>query len=497
MTLQQFSGYLKKGLLRMIARKAFFTFLVSAYTNFQAFLFNFMFVRLWGFEEVGLITFVVSFVGLFSFLIDFQFSTAHTFYTTNNPNDGKNLGAYIIVKTVLSVILFFVVVGSVVLSGENFSSQTIVLILIVLLANIETIFAQIPLFSFRARLLIFKAEIPNIIAVTFGFIFRIFVLFLTRDIVLLTFSYVIISSLQLLVGIAIFRGIPISFPDVAHLKLYFRFTIPFLLSTSISMFLLYFDKILIGINFSDAILGQYFTLQSIANVFELFSKSIGTILLPLFSSFYVGTNLGEITRLIKRSERYLSLFLLPIIIMGLTFGITVLELIYGRSFGITAPLFAIFILVQFLSSINRPYVFSVVGAKKTSLAATITIIESIIKLILLLVSVQFGVVAVGISLLIASIIQSIVWRIICKKYYNISINDKTFLHWLGAILMFIFMFNFNLLMQTFFIHSLISIFLSCILGFSFYLILMYIVKEFREEEYTMIINIFKLGRSKN
>ncbi|MGC9104745.1 MAG: oligosaccharide flippase family protein [Candidatus Methanodesulfokora sp.] len=172
-------------------------------------------------------------------------------------------------------------------------------------------------------------------------------------------------------------------------------------------------------SFSNFEIGNYYTALSLSSVLGIVASSIGSVMLPTFSSM-----LDEVERMLKLSVRYSSLLMVPLAVSVIIFSPDITRIFFGRRYTLT-PLYLSLLSANYLlvgvGSISIGPFFSSLG--KTGMNLLLTASNALFLLIFSLFLIRFGVPGL-IASQIASSFSSLLLGLLILKKFNASIELK-------------------------------------------------------------------------
>ena len=187
----------------------------------------------------------------------------------------------------------------------------------------------------------------------------------------LAMAYVFGISATLLVGLLFLRKYPISRPSLELGKSYFAFALPLVLLSIIGVLSVNVDKIMIGYFWTSTEVGYYFTVQQILNILLILSTAISTILFPTLSEYHATKSYDKIKQTTQLAERYISMVMIPPIVVIIVFVIPVINIMLSSAFLAAAPVLIALTIYTFILATRSPYLSLVSGINRPGLAAKV------------------------------------------------------------------------------------------------------------------------------
>ena len=487
-------------------------------------------------EALGMIGYALAFVGLFGALADVGFSQAHIKRVSEGKDLGTCIGTFITIKIVLIVLMVSVVLFSMFILrnffGVAFSDTTDLIIYIFILYYVFGYLVHIPISTFQGRGEMVKMQLATISESLVRVSFRMVVLFagvvIAGNIIVkapiewapflqplqelisqhavdcIAFTYVLGGVATFIVGIWLMRKYPISKPTRDMLKSYLVFAIPISL-VSVSMVVTKsVDKIMIGYFWTSVEVGYYFTVQQISQVIVVLSGSLAIVLFPSLSGYHSNGDYSVIKSLVHNSIRYISMFVVPIIVLICLFSKEIIIILLDSAFLPGSSTLVILSLFALVSALMIPYICLITGVDKPKIVAKIGILMCVSNVVLNLLFIPvtgvlstFGIYAMtGAAVAsLCSVVIGFVYTVYkANKLVKIGmINKHVLLHIISGTLSGIFiLFLMNFVTTMYWYHIVIAS-VICILVYFGILIQ---INEFTKKDYRFFLDTINLGKMK-
>ncbi len=459
--------------------------------------------RLMGPGALGILGFGMGFIGLFGFLSDFGFSSAHV----KRVSEGKDLGAcngtFATVKIVLSIIL--VIVGFIaIFVWKNFLHKQLtsyeelvisVLLIYFALDNISTIFVT----TFMAQKNTAIQQIINVLGKTILSIVIITFAFMGFNALGLAFAYVISAFSMAAIGFFFFRRLPLSRFSRDYFNSYFQFALPLMLVSWFSILSL--DKVLIQAYSSTEEVGFYYGIQQIIQAPLIISGAVLILLFPTVSEFHAKNDYDNIRFYTLLAERYLSMITVPLSVFMFLYAEPLVIFLLSDKFAPAAPIFRIMSLIPLIASINRPYTAQIHGLNRPDIEAKINIVSIILNVILNIILIPkhiLGIEMLGLGALGASIglvsswgFSLIAYRVYSYKLTGTNLNAHILKHMLSSFIALFLISFFNIQPLSLFTTGIMVAIYAII-----YLIILVFIKEIKKEDVLLFLDTLNLAKMK-
>jgi O-antigen/teichoic acid export membrane protein len=315
--------------------------------------------RVAGPEVVGTIAYATAYVSIFLFITGL-FGSAHIKLVSEGQDQADCNTTYSWLLGGSVAIYFLVVLGTYLMQkyalqfdfdGNNPEK----VILIILMATVISAVYSYSETLFVARTEQVRSNLPNLMKAFVNHTLRIIV-------VILGFGAVALASVNLLSVIII---LPVVFFFLRkmefgkfnfHLaKKYIFIAIPAFLIVITNSLMTYSDKLILGYFSNAREIGIYTAAFSIGGMLILLGNTAGTVFFPLFSSLLSKNDLPQVKNKIKQFERFIFLFVLPLIITLSLFSYPVIITLLGSKYEESAPIFKLLVFSSFFIIWGMPY----------------------------------------------------------------------------------------------------------------------------------------------
>lgn len=317
--------------------------------------------RVAGPTVIGIVAFGFSYAALFTFISDMNLGVAHIKLVSAGEDIGSCNSTYAILRALatifcvfFSIATFFLLEGLKVLTLENKHQVYVVFICIFITALSSLI--RIPLDTFIAKMQIAK---KNAILLLQGLGTNV----LKVTVVLCGFGALAISLSNLCVVVSVFvcaaylfTKYPFSRIDVDMAKKYLAIAIPTLLgATIIPTIILYADTLMLRCLTDARQVGFYSVALKISSFVLLLVNSSGIIFFPLFSGYITKGHYGELEKKVIKFERFIHLFMVPLVIFFVLYASEIIKIILGSSYSLSVNTLSIAMIAALISVLAQPY----------------------------------------------------------------------------------------------------------------------------------------------
>jgi len=517
----------------MIARKSFLIVSTQFFTRFLGWIGLVILAKLWGGfapEALGIIGFAMAFLALFSVIGDLGFNSAHVKRVSEGKDLGACLGTFATIKLLLTGLMVLVVFAALFiwkkLLGGDFSDATTesiiyVFILYYIFANLRHIARH----TFRGTQEIAKRETASIFEGLVKAILMILVAvagvsiinvniappirwpsFLTpvqqflaeHAVGSLAMTYVFAVMTSFLVGVWFLRKYPLKKPNWEIFKSYFSFALPTMLLSAIGIISVNVDKIMIGYFWTSREVGYYFTVQQILIMITILYTSVSAVLFPTISKYHSSKNFEKIKETTHLAERYISMVMIPPMVVIIVFIIPVINIMLNNAFLPAASVLVTLTIYAFLFGLRMPYISLIIGSNRpditAKIGATICITNIILNYLFIpkwgLLS-SFGIngpTGAAIATVISCFVGFIAMRIAAKRLTGITLlQSHTPRHIVAGLVMAGVMYYISYLFVP--IVGWYHLVGLALLGLAIYLGVLYMLKEFKKQDLDFFLNM--------
>lgn len=520
----------------MIGRKS--ALIVSSHliSNVLAWISLVILAKMWGVfatEALGIIGFALSFISLFNIVTNLGFNSAHIKRISEGKELGGCLGTYatikvILVSLMLLLVFCFIFIWKNVLNKEFYDATTesVIIVMLVYTALIEL--RYIALKTFKGTKEAAKLQITDIFLNIFKVPLTILVVLagvsisggssippaidwpvflqpiqrFLADHALgsLAMTYVFGALGSFFVGLWLLRKYPWKKPSWKYFKNYFVFALPMSLMAILAVVTTNISKVIIGFYWTSIEVGYYFSMERILLFVTILSTSVSYILFPTISGYHSSKKYDAIKNKVHLSIRYISMVMVPPIILIIIFARSFISIFLSDAF-LPATYVLIFLLIwAFISGITIPYSNSISGMNKPNITAIIGVSVCLTAIIFNFLLVpkdgllsSFGIngaVGAAVATTLSVTVNFIGSGLVARKLAGIKIfQTHTPKHFLAGLIMGFLLYSIAFQTDLFPIIRWYHLFFFAALGLSVYLSVLYLLKEFKKDDFYFFFDI--------
>ena len=517
----------------MIAKKSLLIVTSRFFTRFIGWIGLVVLVKFWGGfapEALGAIGFAMAFLALFNIIADLGFSRAHVKRISEGKDLGTCIGTYAAIKLVLTGLMVTVVFAAIfiwknVFQGSFYDATTESVVIVFIFYYIFLSLRQIATVTFEGRREIAKQQITLIFegvvkvsllilvvlagvkiadlinispAVDFPEFLQPLQHFLAKNAVgSLAMTYVLGVLVSFFIGMWLLRKYPRKKPSWDLCKRYFSFALPITILSTITIISLNIDKMMIGYFWTSTEVGYYFTVQQVLQLLLIFQAAISAVLFPTFSEYHSNKNFEKIKQTAHLAERYISMVIIPPIVVIIIFVKPVINIMLSSAFLPAASVLVVLTVYVLIFSLRIPYASLISGVNRPDIAAKIggAICVTNVTLNYLFIPENgllypFGVngpTGAAVATVVSSLVGFFGVGLAAKKLTGIKfMQSHTPRHIIAGVVMAGVLYYINLLIPLVRWYHLIGFATA---GLGVYLGVLFMLKEFKKEDLTFFLDL--------
>ncbi len=454
-----------------------------------------------GAKVLGIVAFALAYVGLFQSFADLGFGDAHIKRVSEGKDFGICNGVYFTATFFLNVLMVIIVIATIfyskyILNKHFLSKEHEIVIYIILVSTVLGNFTMALMNTYSARMEFAKSNFASLIGKIVFVISRVFVAVLGLGVVLLAMSNILSALVTLILYLYMFKGYPIKMPTLEYFKSYFKFALPVMFLVFTNKYTENLDSVFIQYFCKTEDVGRFAAGFQIPMTLVFLTNSVSGIAFPAISKMYSKGNLSGIREFSRKTERYSSMILVPIILLLISFSKEITFILFGKDFMESTPdIIIVLSFVIYFQAISLPY-FSQIGATNhIKLAVILGIVISVINVGFSLICIPkelFGVTLLGLGA-VGAAMGTLISTIFAKMIYNITAyritgskqNYVILIHIISGVIMFFTMF---FLKSIFNPANWYNIPVIGIAGVIVYFSILILTKEFSRKELTYFLN---------
>ena len=499
----------------MIARKSLLIVFNNVVGGILGFISLYFIASRMGADSVGILGFGLSFIGMFTFISNLGFDSAHNKRVSEGRDLGECMGVYIRIKLKLTAVMVMISLIAIFIYGyvfDNFHSEKEThVVFIFLVYYVLWSLSIIAITTFNGLRKQALAQVPSIAEFIVRSPLIIALALLGMDIVSVAMVYLVGITALLLLAWNFMRNIPISKPSQAMTKSYVEFATPMAIISFTSAFALYLDKVMISSLSDTTQVGLYYGAQRIVMFIITSSASLAILLFPTISRYHAEGRLMEIREMISSAERYLSMLIFPAVALLAALSGPIMS-IFGGMFNSSAAGWSLIYLSFYglFSVLNKPFSQVITGTGRTRLAVIISLSIIIINTLLNLLLIPgwdfmpekvlgfwmiSGAVGAAAATALADAVRFVMLRIEASKILGYRMRYLVMIKFLISAVIsgsFVHILHHRILMPD----SIFFIIPEMVLGLGCYLLILGLFGEFTRKDFSFFLDLIHPGKMK-
>jgi O-antigen/teichoic acid export membrane protein len=357
----------------------------------------------------------MAFNGLFSLVGKMGFASAHIKRVSEGKDLGTCIGTFATIKIALTFIMIAIVLSAIFIMKyvlktgfQDATTETAVYVFLIYTSLLNVV--DIAVYTFQGKKEIAKMQltilfenvikVPLMIVVALagatiagvvsispaidwpGFLQPLQKFISTHAIGSLAAAYIFGVLASVFVGLWLLKKYPIKKPTREFFKSYFVFAMPIMILALVNNISLNVDKVMIGYFWTSVEVGYYFTMQQVFELVIILSTSVGIVLFPTISEYHAKKNYAKMKQLTRLAERYISMIIIPVIVVIIIFASSVINILFDSSFLPAVPVLMTLTLYAFLVGLKMPYSSLIQGMNKPAIAAKVGLLMGISNIVL-------------------------------------------------------------------------------------------------------------------
>lgn len=335
--------------------------------------------RFIGSVNYGIVAFALSFVGMFTFVTDLGFGSAHTKKVSEGKDLQSCLSVFLLVRMMLVAIFVSLVLGAIFvwenILGQGYEyPETRMIIFIILLYYIQTSITNVFTSTFLAQRDVLRAQTITLFDVGSRAIATLLVVAMGWGLVGLACTYVAEGAMALMVALFFARGrlpkIRLTAMREPIFREYLEFSAPLAIAAVFAPVAMYLDKVLIQYSTNAVETGIYYGSQSLLSFYIALGPIVASMIYPAISQLSAQRDGRErISRITSSTLRYFLLVTLPIMLFLIIFSKEILSIFLSAAFESGATAFAILAVGYSIGLLASPFGSQTLGMGMSKLYA--------------------------------------------------------------------------------------------------------------------------------
>jgi len=459
-------------------------------------------------DYVGSVGAAISALGLASIVADLGFSSAHIKRISEGRDLGRCIGTYASIKLgLVAAMTAIVLMGAWAYEnlypyggfGDRHDLQVLLIMLLwAILSNLSTVFVA----TYLGRQQVAKAQALLLTSAVVQAISTVIIVTRSDDVLLFASTWSIGAASSLALGFLLLGRVKLKLPTSDYIRSYTRYALPMMLVIGAAPLILYLDRFMIFMFYTEADVADYWNSQKFAALPEAVSASLTTVLFPAFSSMVSSGSIRMVSITTRRAERYLSMFIVPSTLLLASMATPFIVIVSDINYRASGIILAILMGWVLFKAMGKPFQAHFGGFNKPVYSMYLSLTFIPLNVILNLVFIPrsvFGVPMLGmgsagaaLASLIGAMIYYLLIRFLSYKLVRIGVNRSVLRHLVSAGIMACAVF---LVQDQFYpIRRFYDIGIYALLGGCLYFGLLILMREFRKKDLLFIIDTLHVGK---
>ena len=382
------------------------------------------------------------------------------------------------------------------------------IIFLLLISNIITSFLSIFTYHLKGKLKIFKVEMP-LLTVTFLLnIFKLYIAFnitfINNPLYHLGLIFVIFNFIHLLIIIIIgLKDFSLNKPKKLYLIEYLKDVKPLIIVNILTVIVTNVGNVILAFSYDNESLAYFYLVNGyILPVISILALSMVSLWIPLYSKHFRDNTLILIKNLTHKTEKYISIIILCIILFIYVTGDNLFSLFLPKYLN-SLPILYFLLFYVFFEGLNRNHTALLIAGKNQKLCALLVIINKSLKLILFFILIPkaflnlklFGLGSIGyaLALVIPESILTIMLYYVSYKKFKIKPQKSLFYQLIIFFLsLFLTLFFEFFLINNFILNEISVLIIIFFVALGLFVGMLFIFKILTRDDLNFILSIFKV-----
>lgn len=398
--------------------------------------------RLYTPDVYGAITWTMSFVAIFDCIANLGLNNAHI----KRVSEGKDLADCVSTFTALKLLLTGVMAGIVLLStftfitltGHALTEQALSLIIIFLVYQIMYDLVNIALLTFAGREEMAKGSLVTLLDPMVRIPFIVILAFGGAGVVQLAMTYVIGSSLVLIVTLYLWRRERIHWKRPTLYRSYFAFAAPAAIVVIMEYISNNIDKLLVGGAGTPDQVAFYSSAKYLMSGLGALGVAVYLNAFPLFSRKRAEGKGKELAATTKMIERYVSFIATPAVIVLILFPEVLAVFLFSTSYAPAAEVIRYLSIATLVVILNQVYLARIMAMDRAKISALLLTTDLLCSLSIMILLISTGwvgppYIAAAVALAITSFVTMGLTRLAVRSLSGDAMNWRMLTHAVAAI----------------------------------------------------------------
>lgn len=464
--------------------------IVAAVASFVALMVMTRYVGL----EYGVMMWGFAFVALFNAVAGLGFETAHIKFVAEGKDLNNCFSTYAVIRSLLTGLMVVLTTAFTIFGIHNgsISSELAFVVFVFIIYYAIWDIRSILTVTFDARLESGKSSIIIIVESVIRSVILIALALMQVSAGVLSSAYLIGMIIAAITSLALCRNNKIRLVRPTMFREYMRYTAPLVISSLTLMIVEALDKVMIGFSGDALEVGYYAAAMGAVVAVVMLGSSMNNVILPQLSSPEMTSSRSKSEGLVWMSQKYLLMFLFPIMAVLMVFGQLIASVLFGSGYsraGLILSILGIMMVLKVISGVLSQVLYASNNAKLYTKASVIYCVFVTVLYFLFIPDVGIWTWTGGVGAALAVTIGSLLYIVLLSYYVKhaagIRVYPNLWKHMVSLILTLSVLVAF---WYCFDVSGPIWMILVSMVGLLVYFGVLALLKEFRRSDIKFFMN---------
>ncbi len=444
--------------------------------------------------EYGVMMWGFAFVALFNAVAGLGFETAHIKFVAEGKDQDDCFSTFTVIRLLLTGLMVvltaaFTIVG---ILNNSIGTELAVVIFIFILYYAIWDIRSILTVTFDARLESGKSSIVIIVesVVRSGILIVLALMQVSVDV--LSSAYVIGMIIAAVTSLALCKNLGVRLVRPTMFREYITYAAPLVISSFTLMIVEALDKVMIGFNGDALEVGYYAAAMGAVVAVVGLGNSMNNVILPQLSSSELTSSPSKSEGLVWMSQKYLMMFLFPVMAVLMVFGQVIASVLFGPSFsraGLILSILGVMMTLKVLSGVLSQVLYASNNAKLYTKASLIYCFFVIVLYFLFIPDIGLWAWTGGVGAALAVSVGSLLYIILLSYYVKHAAGIRSYPNlWKHMVSLIVTLSVLAIFWYQFDVSGPLWIIIVSILGLAVYFVILVILKELRRSDIKFFMN---------
>lgn len=336
-------------------------------------------------DEYGAMMWGWAMVGLFNVISDLGFDTATVKFISQGKDQNACVSTHLFLKLTQIGVITLIVIAYLAYStiGGDMSQEKILIILAFLVYYIIADICWVLIRTFDGRLEAGNSSLVQTSDAIVRSLVLIVLALMGVSATTLSLGYVVGIAASLLIAIYLFRKIGFKLTKPIYLKEYVEFAKPIAIGLLLVTAITFIDKVVVEFFCGSIELGYYTATLGVVYAATAIGIALNYVLLPKLSDLFSTGEREAAQEVLWKSEKYISILFLPVIIFMMVFGDSLAIVVFGIDYAPAGSIISILALYTYLNIIAGILTQVLYSTNNNRLYRNSTIVYALLTMVLL------------------------------------------------------------------------------------------------------------------